>query len=702
MLFEPLDLKKYRKTLNKLTNQFEQEMAKPTNLYLLDPNSFVVNSSCRIDNLGQIIWASKNAMNLLEIEEKFLLSLSINSLIPKEVSPFHDSLIGEFLQYSKSNFINKINNLWMIGASGKLISVKMAVKLFFQTSGISFFSYSKLLNENQSVIMNKLGEVSSFGNYFAKISGLRHEMGNVCANLSIFFFMPQMLILFLSEFYGLPDFKLNDAAKINLEFTYFFVFKKMSSILVDFTKKVNETQASQSIVKYAQLLYSHLSVLSFKDIDVIYRVRINTNKREIKNSTLNFKFWTIKILDLVDVTKKFTEKNFKMFFWFSNKINFTNELQASIDHYPNRMLKDKVIYANQLSSKIESLNSKNPIYLKNKNDSLLGLSARNSTRKRDSSQKATSFNPFNIIGEDYEADYSKKEKLAKSNKLQMPLSFVEIEDRFAGEKGERVRRLILKGLTGKIDYHACQTSSPSAGNKWVLLVIQFLANKKVAFNRKRGLQIENMPHNFPFQDLVFPEEVHAHQRNFKVSERSNPVDYAELGFNVDNGSMRSASVQQEIDIVDIYKNKMKNNIKLKKQNLRLISFFFLLSFFGFLVFTLISGYLVRTSGRFVFTTSYAKGIVSFPTVISKILALSFISQSQYLKSSIGNHTIESPILGAFNDTVFNNNLLKYFVLTKSNINYFINNSTIFIEEINNSIDKLLYNYFDFCFEWNVR
>lgn len=497
VLFEPTDMKKYRSTVNNLNLQFRLEMTTEKNLYVLDPMSFVLQSSSRVDNLGQIIWASKNTMSLLEIDEKYLMSLTINSFLPREVAQVHGDAIREFLQYSKTRMINKITNLWIINHKNKLTAVKLSVKLFIETSGISFFSYMKCVNDNQPVFLNKIGEVSSFGNAFAKITGLSHSFVKKCPNVSLLFFMPQMLALFLSDFYGIKDFKLLDANKIDLETTYFIVFKDIRTQLLNFSKHVSPS--ASNIKEYSRILIKHISNLHFEDLSAVYKIKIQTSQSVINRNKIDLNYWVMNILEYQDVTLFFTKKNFQTYFMFLEKINFDEKVTVSIESYTNRKQEQQLI--NQETSEFNiQIMKKNT----NSNFNKIQMNRKNSIMfsEKEIGNTKNNTNLKNYFPKISNIDEKKRNKILAQQRfnsssasnmhecvLNRKFSDQRIADKLEGEKGLKLRNLIIRGLMPNLDYKMLLKKGNEKGNDWIDVLLQFERKNKMGFHSNVGIQI---------------------------------------------------------------------------------------------------------------------------------------------------------------------------------------------------------------------
>lgn len=199
-----------------------------------------------------------------------------------------------------------------------------------------------------------------------------------------------------------------------------------------------------------------------------------------------------------------------------------------------------------------------------------------------------------------------------------------------------------------------------------------------------------MPFNFDCQNLEIKGDNILQERFLELKDVSQPDAMNDREYTDDNASMRSTSILEEIDIVDIYKNKMKTHKKLKKKNLQLIFAFVLFSFLGLLFFACILMQFLKSPSHYLFDIKLGTGIKQVQLTISDILSISFFSQSQFLGNLIiGSSSFEQPTLGIMSDTDYQANLLIYFTNTKNEIGNFIKSNSNNYSLVENTLDDFI-------------
>ncbi len=345
IIFEPMEARLYDKKITNLKQQISVEFRKENYLYPLDKNAFVISASFQAENIGHVIWASRNAKEILEIDEKLLRSLHINSIMPKVISNVHDDFLLQYLKVARSNLVNNYKDLWALTYKKKLLSMKMCVKLYFEDNGLHLISFIRQTTDKTSIIINEFGEVDSYGENFFKMAGLEYDFCFTYSNISIFAFMPQMIIQFLNFFYGLENFKIQDFPYSCLDDTFFIVFKDMNPKILDLSKILKNAKDNKEV--YAMKLYKFLNSLEFETIEKVYRVRLKSNHFVYRKAETCVKFWDLKFVDFIDVTDKFTIDHFNQQKCFLEKIKFDESLKVSIEKYNNRLMENQMDHPSQ-------------------------------------------------------------------------------------------------------------------------------------------------------------------------------------------------------------------------------------------------------------------------------------------------------------------------------------------------------------------
>lgn len=163
----------------------------------------------------------------------------------------------------------------------------------------------------------------------------------------------------------------------------------------------------------------------------------------------------------------------------------------------------------------------------------------------------------------------------------------------------------------------------------------------------------------------------------------------------DNASMRSSSVHDELDIVDLYRNKIKSNINVKKKNLKLIFSFLVASFVGLLLLSGCAAFFLRQQPTFLFTPALAAGLRRTQEVISYMFALSFVADVRHLRSTVAPQVVPTvqanrSLGDGPDDAMAETALAGYFNYTVGRLQQFIRDAPSFSTPIPNSVDAFLY------------
>ena len=166
-----------------------------------------------------------------------------------------------------------------------------------------------------------------------------------------------------------------------------------------------------------------------------------------------------------------------------------------------------------------------------------------------------------------------------------------------------------------------------------------------------------------------------------------------------SSSVISGSVSQEVDVVDIYKKKIQNNIHLKQKNLKIIKLLFIFSLVCYITLAATLDFSFTNLSSFTFKSTYLTGIVNLQSMVSKLFGIAFISHFNHL---FVNNTEEAvnvdkkyAVVNA--TTSFKDGMEKYFEDVSNSIDSFLklDPQTYLIQE--NVIKSFLYSWN----EWNI-
>jgi hypothetical protein len=173
-----------------------------------------------------------------------------------------------------------------------------------------------------------------------------------------------------------------------------------------------------------------------------------------------------------------------------------------------------------------------------------------------------------------------------------------------------------------------------------------------------------------------------------------------------SSSVISGSVSQEVDVVDIYKKKIQNNIHLKQKNLKIIKLLFIFSLVCFIALSATLNFSFTNLGNFTFKNTYLTGIVSLQSTVSKLFGIAFIAHFNHLfvnntmpgeNSTMpgGNNTNRFALVNATSS--FKIRMDRYFADVSTSIDTYLklDPQTYLIQE--NAIKSFLYSWD----QWNI-
>ena len=537
-------------------------------LNLFDDSCFVLEVSMNSYSTGQIFWVSKNSAHLTSFDENILCSMNVNSLMPKLISKNHNAFIHEYTKDCRTKMIGNMTPLFMLDSKKNLIAADILPKLIWNENTISAITYFKVNSDKSRVIVTENGEIDSFGENFHKISGLNFEHGFHMSNLSLFLMMPQMIVHFLPYFYGIQNFVVENFDYNFLKTTYFIVFKdlkhkmmELSRILFEQKKKEEENQRNISFehkkdliylqkidikrrMEYCSKLHHFLAEFIFDMVEEVYFVHIDMSKNVSSRPDIQQEFWNFKISDFVNVTSDFKKENFEAQFVFLSKIDFTDEIKYSLDRYQSRHEKNLSESANENASIARSKGNKNMSVLRE------------------------------IIN---------KKKIEKVEDTDL------MENMMKSKATDIIRNLFAKNS----DLHSKLEKSSSFVAKMIKAINIYNSKKNSKIITFVNTHVEKLPSSFD-EKIFRGSEILI--LAFKKKEK---IELASIEFhkqkkniqkNISSGSVRSVSTSHtQSDINFIFKTKIKNNIRIKRNRLRLVILFFTLSvlfYLGFNIFIL--------------------------------------------------------------------------------------------------------------------
>ena len=341
IIFGPVNSKLYEKNLSDVKNHMELECIKEKTLYSLDPNCLIISIYFEQSNLGFIAWMSNNTIKILEIEEKNVRLLKINEFMPQTISNIHDDLLKQFLNTAKSTLINEFRDIWVCNFNKKLFKAKISIKILMTSFGIQIVGFIRRESEKTMLLVNKDGEIDCFGVNFSTITNQIFNIPTKIPNISFLLFCPQMIPLFINNWYNLKSFELLNFKYKWLEDSFIFVYKDLQVVLENLSDILKSPKKNN--YEYITALYNYLRSLEFDQIEKVFQISISFNEIKLLLKEQYNNFWEFTIRNYKEVTGSFTIESFKQMNIFLDKMNLTRNMIYSIEKYEERkeMFKEK-------------------------------------------------------------------------------------------------------------------------------------------------------------------------------------------------------------------------------------------------------------------------------------------------------------------------------------------------------------------------
>ena len=137
-------------------NKSKEKINDYQNMFLIDTSLLMLVDGYLLN--GKIIYTTPNISYFCAYNDKEILNLSVDDLLPNVVQPFHKELIDDAIKYSNLNykFDNGTNSLFK-NKDGRLINIKLFIKpvpnLYY---GLIYFVYIQKIQQSEFIItLNK-------------------------------------------------------------------------------------------------------------------------------------------------------------------------------------------------------------------------------------------------------------------------------------------------------------------------------------------------------------------------------------------------------------------------------------------------------------------------------------------------------------------------------------------------------------------
>ena len=171
------------------------------------PGSFVIQISMESFNIGTTNWASQSAEEILKTGTELSFQ-NLSMFLPRCIRKPHEEIMRNFYKYGFLKFSYSFRNLWMVTLENQLFSCKIFSKMLYEAEKLSFLTYVQKNDESSLMVLDRNGEMNSFGKGFNKIMGIKSMFIDTLSHPTVFLSLPQLIPFFLPYFYDLPMYKL--------------------------------------------------------------------------------------------------------------------------------------------------------------------------------------------------------------------------------------------------------------------------------------------------------------------------------------------------------------------------------------------------------------------------------------------------------------------------------------------------------------
>ncbi|KRW98766.1 PAS domain [Pseudocohnilembus persalinus] len=172
-------------------------LRKKYNIY--DQKTAVISISSNLENMNQIIWASKNSLNIFGVSEAQIIGTSINEWMPSCYSQVHDQILNNFFKTGREVKINNIMHTFALDNQSLCYSTNMMVKIIPSIQNYEMMALFHKLNQDDYFITFNDGTISSVGKTFRKLIDIDPKFLRK-NRLNIQLFVPKILPIFQDYF----------------------------------------------------------------------------------------------------------------------------------------------------------------------------------------------------------------------------------------------------------------------------------------------------------------------------------------------------------------------------------------------------------------------------------------------------------------------------------------------------------------------
>ena len=300
------------------------------NMFIYDTSSIILVDG--YSSIGKIIYASQNFPFVFVYNEKDILNLSIDDLLPNVIQIFHKELINDATKYKNiKNIFKKPVDSLLKNKNGGIFRIKLFVKPVPNLSyGLIYFNYLQKIHDNKFVIVldkdlkiNGFSSIDSSGSPF--ILNNDFNLDNKIIGYHIGIIIPDILFLLNYENEEFTVVEKDNELKGN--FYYVDDLREIKNKLDNVLEKIKSNKSNKN--NYQAQGEDNKEDISDDFNDIIKEI----NKKNVKSFNI---FYRIKLYSFIDGKYKYYRvyvyHNYLSFKDISPPNNALNDSNIKEDH----------------------------------------------------------------------------------------------------------------------------------------------------------------------------------------------------------------------------------------------------------------------------------------------------------------------------------------------------------------------------------
>lgn len=621
--WEPIDRRMFKKRVKQLSKRAELMRRNPHYLDPFDENCCVIGISLSGEDHNSIILASNNTTRVFEADKALLKVVKLNHLMPHVIEKRHDAILTNYKHSQKSPYINNLTYAWGVSGRRKLFLFDVIIKILNNSAESILVSYVRAICYKKYLIVNAYGEIDTFGEYFNRMTKLDFDIYSSCPAISIFMFMPGLLLHFLPFLYDNDQFAVQGFNYQWLDTLYLFVYKDQTKLVRELSKILESRKGSRE--EYCNALFEVLSKISFAQIKRVFQVKVSIKEFRLQRHKPEIRFSEIMISDLYEVTEIFTTDHFSQSFIFLEKLNFTKLLRSSLASYIQRAeernydcdrgldIRNRLPFANEYAQEVrrEKTRQERPGQSAFEDQTLDEVEIERRRSRREHSKASG-------VSRSHPNWASKRQGSSEKNSLMV-----------LGRHFEEVEELSRKRL---LLIRFCRAIKPTPKETdtslfWGTYFHQMSVRLSTKIEEKGPDIAEKLPVHFN-REFFRGENLKVNKklevRTFYQQDSKSQEDNRLMGEN-HSTSMASSTASEGKDFYMGVKKRIKNNIRLQKEMLQKLRLIFLLGLGAGVILGLINSFWFVTQSVLTFSPQSRNFYYEINRDISRYFSIGFMS-----------------------------------------------------------------------------